>query len=84
VNDLVLAKLKRGARGEARQGHRDEMKQVLGKSSPTLEDRRDVGSARTPRSVQLVHPVVENEGHTFGESLSDADKNALIAFLATL
>jgi hypothetical protein len=28
--------------------------------------------------------TVENGGHTFGEGLSDADKNALIAFLATL
>jgi hypothetical protein len=28
--------------------------------------------------------TVENEGHRFGEDLSDADKNALIAFLATL
>ena len=27
---------------------------------------------------------VENEGHTFGQSLSPADKKALIAFLATL
>jgi hypothetical protein len=27
---------------------------------------------------------IENEGHRFGEDLSDADKNALIAFLATL
>jgi hypothetical protein len=28
--------------------------------------------------------MVENEGHTFGEDLSPADKDALIAFLATL
>ena len=27
---------------------------------------------------------VENAGHRFGEDLSDADKKALIAFLATL
>ena len=27
---------------------------------------------------------VENAGHRFGEDLSEADKNALIAFLATL
>lgn len=27
---------------------------------------------------------IENDGHTFGRSLSPADKNALIAFLATL
>jgi hypothetical protein len=27
---------------------------------------------------------VENEGHRFGEDLSEADKKALIAFLATL
>ena len=28
--------------------------------------------------------IVENEGHRFGEDLSSADKDALIAFLATL
>ena len=27
---------------------------------------------------------VENAGHRFGENLSEAEKNALIAFLATL
>jgi hypothetical protein len=27
---------------------------------------------------------IENEGHRFGEDLSESDKNALIAFLATL
>ena len=27
---------------------------------------------------------IENEGHRFGEDLSDRDKKALIAFLATL
>jgi len=27
---------------------------------------------------------VENDGHTFGEDLPEADKKALIAFLATL
>jgi hypothetical protein len=27
---------------------------------------------------------IENEGHRFGEDLSDADKKALTAFLATL
>jgi hypothetical protein len=28
--------------------------------------------------------IVENEGHRFGEDLAPADKDALIAFLATL
>jgi hypothetical protein len=27
---------------------------------------------------------IENDGHTFGEDLSDSDKKALTAFLATL
>ena len=31
----------------------------------------------------LLEPV-ENAGHRFGESLSESDKQALIAFLATL
>jgi hypothetical protein len=43
--------------------------------------------ARTPQLWQVYSSCgseVENDGHRFGEDLSDADKNALIAFLATL
>nr|ART38219.1 F307 [uncultured bacterium] len=43
--------------------------------------------ARTPALWQVYASCseeVENDGHRFGEDLSEADKNALIAFLATL
>ncbi|MDP2028790.1 MAG: cytochrome c [Thiobacillus sp.] len=43
--------------------------------------------ARTPVLWQVYSSCsaeIENDGHRFGEDLSDADKNALIAFLATL
>jgi mono/diheme cytochrome c family protein len=43
--------------------------------------------ARTPALWQVYSSctaVIENDGHRFGEDLSDTDKNALIAFLATL
>ncbi len=43
--------------------------------------------ARTPALWQVYASCsaeIENDGHRFGEDLSDADKNALIAFLATL
>ncbi|MDP2027340.1 cytochrome c [Sulfuriferula sp.] len=41
---------------------------------------------RTPALWQVYSSCnveIENDGHRFGEDLSDADKNALIAFLAT-
>jgi len=43
--------------------------------------------ARTPAFWQVYsscNSEIENDGHRFGEDLSDADKKALIAFLATL
>ncbi|MBI2784753.1 MAG: cytochrome c [Gammaproteobacteria bacterium] len=43
--------------------------------------------ARTPALWQVYASCsveIENDGHRFGEDLSEADKNALIAFLATL
>ena len=43
--------------------------------------------ARTPALWQVYSSCtaeIENDGHRFGEDMSDADKNALIAFLATL
>lgn len=43
--------------------------------------------ARTPSLWQVYSSCtdeIENEGHRFGEDLSEADKKALIAFLATL
>ncbi|NUP95345.1 MAG: cytochrome c, partial [Planctomycetaceae bacterium] len=45
-----------------------------------LREQRDFLSANYVSCDQLV----ENEGHRFGEDLSDADKKAVTAFLATL
>jgi hypothetical protein len=45
-----------------------------------LREQRDFLSANYESCDQLV----ENEGHRFGEDLSDADKKAVTAFLATL
>ena len=44
-----------------------------------MVDRRPAAIARCNSTAD-----VENEGHTFGQGLSPADKKALIAFLATL
>jgi len=33
---------------------------------------------------QTCSQIVENEGHRFGEDLSESDKKALTAFLATM
>jgi hypothetical protein len=87
VNDLILAKLHpdelEKRRGKA---HADEMKQVLAeiiadpaKIVETVGKRKDLIAAYSSCTA-----VVENDGHTFGEGLTEADKNALIAFLATL
>ncbi len=45
-----------------------------------LRERRDFLSAH----YQTCTEEIENEGHRFGEDLSEADKKALTAFLATL
>lgn len=45
-----------------------------------LKENRDFMS----KNYNTCMATVENEGHRFGEDLSDADKNALIAFLATM
>ena len=41
-------------------------------------------SAFIDKYYETCMQVVENEGHRFGEGLSEDDKNALTAFLATL
>ena len=95
VGDLVELRLRPDAldRKLARQFGDDEGKKVAA-------DLRAVAAALVRDPGQLVatlrrHPQlieaysacaaeIENEGHRFGEDLSDADKKALIAFLATL
>jgi hypothetical protein len=64
----------------------DEMKQLL---AEILADPSKIVESVGRRKALLeaysaCTAVVENDGHAFGESLPEADKNALIAFLATL
>ena len=52
---------------------------------PRPADRDDAQAPQARRGLQLSCTAdVENDGHRFGEDLPDADKKALIAFLATL
>jgi hypothetical protein len=47
--------------------------------------RHPAREARFPQcQLPDLHQEIENEGHRFGEDLSEADKKALTAFLATL
>jgi len=95
VNDMILARLEPSAFDEklARQfgeveGKRiaAELRAVTGKIAK--EPDRMVEAIRgLPHLVAIYSSCtadVENEGHRFGEDLSDSDKKALIAFLATL
>ena len=65
--------------------------QIIGKAIVADPDRLvevvKEARARTPALWQVYSSCsteIENDGHRFGEDLSEADKNALIAFLATL
>lgn len=99
IVDLVQAKLKPDAL-EARLAGllpADEAKQLaaemqtIGKAIVADPERLvevvKEARARTPALWQVYASCseeIENDGHRFGEDLSEADKNALIAFLATL
>lgn len=99
IDDLVQARLKPGEL-EARLARilpAAETKQLvaemqaIGKAIVADPDRLvevvKEARARTPALWQVYSSCsaeIENDGHRFGEDLSDADKNALIAFLATL
>jgi len=99
IDDLVRAKLK-PAELEARLAKllpAAEAKQLaaemqsIGKAIVSDPDRLvevvKEARARTPALWQVYSSCgteIENDGHRFGEDLSEADKNALIAFLATL
>lgn len=95
VNDMILAKLKPPAVNEklARQfGEVEgkkvaaELRSVTGKIAKE-PDRMIEAIRGLPHLVAIYSSCtadVENEGHRFGEDLSDSDKKALIAFLATL
>ncbi len=88
IGDIVLAK-RDPARLEAAgkealvptlQAIADEVIAQPGRFVEILRERRDFLSA----NYQTCDQLVENEGHRFGEDLSEADKKAVTAFLATL
>ena len=95
VNDLLLAKLhpdeldSRLAQELGREqgaAIAPELRQITGEIVANPE--RLVDALRNhPRLAEYYSSctdLVENRGHPFGEGLSPADKNALIAFVATL
>jgi len=88
VGDLFLAK-RDPARLEAAgkkalvpglQAMADEILKQPARFVDILREKRDFLSANYETCTQ----EIENEGHRFGEDLSEADKKALTAFLATL
>jgi hypothetical protein len=58
----------------------DELRKDPGQFVDVLKRKR----AFLQANYQTCMQEVENDGHRFGEDLSDADKKALIAFMATL
>ena len=99
IDDLVRAKLKPDAlearyakvlpAAEARQltAEMQRIGKAIVADPGRLVDEVKAARARTPAFWQVYSSCnsgIENDGHRFGEDLSDADKKALIAFLATL
>jgi hypothetical protein len=95
VNDLILSKLDPKALDTKLTAQLGEAgaKQVMGElRSVTAEIAKDPEQLveairRYPRLLEVYSSCtadIENAGHKFGEGLSDADKKALIAFVATL
>jgi hypothetical protein len=95
VNDMILAKLRPAAVDEKLvrefgevEGRKiaADLRSLAGKMAKKPD--RMVEAIRSFPNLLAVYSLctadVENEGHGFGEDLSDGDKNALIAFLATL
>ena len=88
IDDLYLAK-RDPARLEAAgkkdivpqlQGIADDLLKNPARFVEVLNEKRDLLNTRYETCMQQV----ENDGHRFGEDLSEADKQALTAFLATL
>ena len=88
VGDLYLAKrdpAKLEAAGKkdlvpTLQAMADDVMKQPSRFVEILREKRDFLSA----NYQTCTQEIENEGHRFGEDLSEADKRALTAFLATL
>ena len=95
MNDLVSAKLRPAALQEKlgkRLGDADGKKvveELQSLSAEVLKDPQQLITAvkKRPMLLEVYSSCladVENDGHPFGEGLSDKEKKALIAFLATL
>jgi hypothetical protein len=95
VNDVILARLELGTLEKklVRQFGEIEGKKIAGELSLVAGEiaREPEGILKVLKTYPRLTGIyssctanVENEGHRFGEDLSDDDKNALIAFLATL
>jgi len=95
ANDLVALRLKPGALDQklAQQFGDDEGKKIAAELRAVAQEllrqpQKLVEIVRTHQKLLEAYSSctadVENDGHTFGEDLSEADKKALIAFLATM
>jgi hypothetical protein len=95
VNDIILAKLRPDELNTrlVKEFGETEGKQIAGElnavTSEIAKDPERLVDAirRYPHLVEIYSSCtdyVENKGHPFGEDLSDRDKKALIAFVATL
>ena len=95
VNDIILAKLRPdelNARLVKQYGETQGKQVATELNAVTVEIARDPerlvdAVRRYPHLVEIYSSCtdyVENKGHPFGEDLSDQDKKALIAFVATL
>jgi len=88
IDDLYLAKRDPAKLAEAGKSHLVPTLQAIADDvlarpahfADVLHDRREFIDVNYESCMQ----VIENEGHRFGEDLSDADKKALTAFVATL
>jgi hypothetical protein len=88
IGDLFLAKRHPAQAGSRRQEGLWSHPAGNGRRRPEAPGplrRHPAREARLPqRQLPDLHQEIENEGHRFGEDLSEADKKALTAFLATL
>ena len=95
VNDLILAKLKPDdldARLIKQLGEAEGKKAAADLRAVTAEIAKDPEKLvdairRYPRLIEIYSSCtadIENQGHPFGQDLTEQDKKALIAFLATV
>jgi hypothetical protein len=95
LNDLLLAALKPGeldAKLAQRLGEKDAKEIAQQMQTLKVELLKDPSKMldtvrKYPKVLEAYSSclgTIENDGHRFGTDLSDADKKALIAFLATL